>query len=613
MTDRGFCVLRITNLNCTLYHNHYYHFNIFVSKYSIDLKNKTLKILLISLFGLLFLGSFAQENYKVDSLRKALYHESEAQKKIDILIELTELLSSFDPDKAFDFATQTLELADKNNYPESKLRAYLQLGNIYRDKTDSRNSMEMGNKAKLLASDLGMDKEYAESLILLALNFSNLGDYHKSADLNFQALRIFEKLDYKKGIGQVFGQIGSVYYFQENYDKALEYYTQSLNIAREIKDLAGISRGLNNSAIVYAGMGENKYVKTNLKESIEINKLLDRPIWEGINYSNLANLYRQEESFDTSFYYLQRADSIFTALNNLSNLANVYNNLSMYYSDLGNMDSSLYYATRTYEISQENNLKKMVYNAVKQQRNIYHQLNDFENAFNFSMTELQLKDSLDIDNTMARITQLELLYEFDKREQENKIIQQRREYTLIIAGTGIAFMLLILVIFIVGRNRIKAKNEQIKRRRLNLELEIRNKELAANVMTLIRKNEILSGIGDKLMDIQNDAVREETKFAIKKIARDLQQTTDTEIWNEFETRFKQVHGEFYNTLLEQFPDLSPNEQKLCAFLRLNMTTKEVSELTGQQVHAIEVARTRLRKKLGLANTKTNLVTFLSQI
>lgn len=584
-----------------------------MSKYSIDLKNKTLKILLISLFGLLFLGSFAQENYKVDSLRKALYHESEAQKKIDILIELTELLSSSDPDKAFDFATQTLELADKNNYPESKLRAYLQLGNIYRDKTDSRNSMEMGNKAKLLASDLGMDKEYAESLILLALNFSNLGDYHKSADLNFQALRIFEKLDYKKGIGQVFGQIGSVYYFQENYDKALEYYTQSLNIAREIKDLAGISRGLNNSAIVYAGMGENKYVKTNLKESIEINKLLDRPIWEGINYSNLANLYRQEESFDTSFYYLQRADSIFTALNNLSNLANVYNNLSMYYSDLGNMDSSLYYATRTYEISQENNLKKMVYNAVKQQRNIYHQLNDFENAFNFSMTELQLKDSLDIDNTMARITQLELLYEFDKREQENKIIQQRREYTLIIAGTGIAFMLLILVIFIVGRNRIKAKNEQIKRRRLNLELEIRNKELAANVMTLIRKNEILSGIGDKLMDIQNDAVREETKFAIKKIARDLQQTTDTEIWNEFETRFKQVHGEFYNTLLEQFPDLSPNEQKLCAFLRLNMTTKEVSELTGQQVHAIEVARTRLRKKLGLANTKTNLVTFLSQI
>ena len=564
---------------------------------------------MISLFQTLH----CSENTNIDSLKLALYRESNTQKKIGILIDLTDLLLSSDPDKALDYANQTLELAEKNNNLDSKLLAYLQIGEIYWSQSDFRSSLEIGNKAKVLASDLELQREFAESLILIARNFSALGDFKKSANLNFQALRIFEEFDDKKGIGEVFSRIGSDYFHQENYDKALEYYTQSMNIARETKDLAGISRGLNNMAIVYAVIGENKYVKTNLKESIEINKLLDRPIWEGINYSNLANLYRQEESFDTSFYYLQRADSIFTALNNLSNLANVYNNLSMYYSDLGNMDSSLYYATRTYEISQENNLKKMVYNAVKQQRNIYHQLNDFENAFNFSMTELQLKDSLDIDNTMARITQLELLYEFDKREQENKIIQQRREYTLIIAGTGIAFMLLILVIFIVGRNRIKAKNEQIKRRRLNLELEIRNKELAANVMTLIRKNEILSGIGDKLMDIQNDAVREETKFAIKKIARDLQQTTDTEIWNEFETRFKQVHGEFYNTLLEQFPDLSPNEQKLCAFLRLNMTTKEVSELTGQQVHAIEVARTRLRKKLGLANTKTNLVTFLSQI
>jgi len=144
-------------------------------------------------------------------------------------------------------------------------------------------------------------------------------------------------------------------------------------------------------------------------------------------------------------------------------------------------------------------------------------------------------------------------------------------------------------------------------------LEIKNKELASNVMTLIRKNEILSGIGDKLMNIQNDAVKEETKFAIKKIARELQKSTDNEIWDEFEIRFKQVHGEFYNKLLKQFPNLSPNEHRLCAFLRLNMTTKEISELTGQRIDTLEIARWRLRKKLKISNTKTNLVTFLSEI
>nr|NQU94173.1 hypothetical protein [Bacteroidota bacterium] len=297
----------------------------------------------------------------------------------------------------------------------------------------------------------------------------------------------------------------------------------------------------------------------------------------------------------------------------LSNLAAVYYGLSLYYFDLKKMDSSFYYAERTYNIAKENNIRLKVYHAVKQQRQIYQFQNDFENAFKYSQTELQLKDSLDINNTMTRISQLELLYEFDKREQENKIVQQRREFILIISGIAIVFMLLILVIIVITRNRIKAKNEEIERRRLNLELEVKNKELASNVMSLIRKNEILSGMGDKLMDIQDKAVKEETKSAIKKIARELQQTTNDEIWDEFEIRFKQVHGEFYKKLINLFPDLTPNEQKLCAFLRLNMTTKEISELTGQRTVTLEIARWRLRKKLKIANTKTNLVTFLSEI
>ena len=564
---------------------------------------------MISLFQTLH----CSENTNIDSLKLALYRESNTQKKIGILIDLTDLLLSSDPDKALDYANQTLELAEKNNNLDSKLLAYLQIGEIYWSQSDFRSSLEIGNKAKVLASDLELQREFAESLILIARNFSALGDFKKSANLNFQALRIFEEFDDKKGIGEVFSRIGSDYFHQENYDKALEYYTQSMNIARETKDLAGISRGLNNMAIVYAEIGENKYVKTNLQESIEINKLLDRPIWEGINYSNLGNLYRIEGNFDTSLYFLNKAETIFSILNNHPNLANLFYNKSLYYSDLGNMDSSLHYAKYAYEIARENNLKKMVYNAAKQQRYIYQAQNDFENAFKFSMTELQLKDSLDITNTMTRISQLELLYEFDKLEQENKIKQQHREYIFMITGTTIVFMLILLVIIIVTRNRLKTKNEQIERRRLNMELEIKNKELASNVMTLIRKNEILSGIGDKLMNIQNDAVKEETKFAIKKIARELQKSTDNEIWDEFEIRFKQVHGEFYNKLLKQFPNLSPNEHRLCAFLRLNMTTKEISELTGQRIDTLEIARWRLRKKLKISNTKTNLVTFLSEI
>jgi DNA-binding CsgD family transcriptional regulator len=311
--------------------------------------------------------------------------------------------------------------------------------------------------------------------------------------------------------------------------------------------------------------------------------------------------------------YYAKARLIFEELNNLPKLTSIYTSLSMYYSALDLMDSSLYYAQLAYDVGIENNLKKTVYNAAKRLHNIYFSLNDFENSYKYSMIEYRMKDSLDIESGMTRLSQLELLYEFDKIEQENRIKQQRREYAYIMVGAGLIFLLVIVVIFVINRNRLRRKNQEIEKRKLESELEIRNKELASNVMTLMRKNETLSEIADKLMDIRDDAVREETKSAIKRIAKELQKTTDSEIWEEFDTRFKQVHSEFYEKLNRRFPDLSPNEQKICAFLRLNMSTKEISELTGQRIGTLEIARSRLRKKLGITNTKTNLVSFLSQI
>ena len=132
-------------------------------------------------------------------------------------------------------------------------------------------------------------------------------------------------------------------------------------------------------------------------------------------------------------------------------------------------------------------------------------------------------------------------------------------------------------------------------------------------MSLLKKNEMLSEISKKLIDVKNDAVKDETKEAIRKIHKELQKSTDHEIWEEFELRFRQVHSEFYDKLMKKFPDLSPSEQRLCAFLRLNMSSKEISELTGQSLNALETARYRLRKKLGISKSQVNLITFLSKI
>ena len=70
-------------------------------------------------------------------------------------------------------------------------------------------------------------------------------------------------------------------------------------------------------------------------------------------------------------------------------------------------------------------------------------------------------------------------------------------------------------------------------------------------------------------------------------------------WQEFETHFNQVHAHFYQRLMTKFPTLTSNEKKLCAFIRLNLSTKEICAITQHSQKSIEIARTRLRQKLNL--------------
>ena len=93
---------------------------------------------------------------------------------------------------------------------------------------------------------------------------------------------------------------------------------------------------------------------------------------------------------------------------------------------------------------------------------------------------------------------------------------------------------------------------------------------------------------------------------------ELDNSTSKDTWDEFEVRFKEVHANFYNRLSNEFPDLTAQELRLCAFLRLNMTNKEIAAITYQSLDSLKTARYRLRKKLGLDRDE-NLVAFFTKI
>jgi len=220
----------------------------------------------------------------------------------------------------------------------------------------------------------------------------------------------------------------------------------------------------------------------------------------------------------------------------------------------------------------------------------------------------------------------ELQYQYDNKINEQKISRQRQTLvTLVIVVMLISGI--IISMLMVARQRQKNKVIALENKTMMLEyqtitlekkiltdeLEFKNKELTLHVMNLLKRNASIIDTSRRLMDIRYDQPIETLKDEVIKIVKSLQSETDKEIWNEFELRFKEVHSGFYDRLLAGFPDLTPNDLKICGLLRLNLTTKEISDLTGQRRETMEMTRFRIRKHLGLSDPQINLVTFLSKI
>ncbi|MBX2874768.1 MAG: hypothetical protein KTR30_21775 [Saprospiraceae bacterium] len=149
----------------------------------------------------------------------------------------------------------------------------------------------------------------------------------------------------------------------------------------------------------------------------------------------------------------------------------------------------------------------------------------------------------------------------------------------------------------------------------NLEEEIRhkNQELASTTMHLVQRSEMIHKLRNQLEKLQKEVKDTPAKKQVDGLIRLL--TQDDELakeWDQFAHHFDQVHSDFLKRLKSKFPQLTSNDQKLCAYLRMNLATKEIAPLMNISVRGVEVGRYRLRKKLDL-DTQVDLNEFMMNI
>lgn len=158
----------------------------------------------------------------------------------------------------------------------------------------------------------------------------------------------------------------------------------------------------------------------------------------------------------------------------------------------------------------------------------------------------------------------------------------------------------------------KSEKEIVKLRneKLEAEIEYKNTELASTAMHLVQKGELLGNIKEEMSRIKKNANGHAAPDEFKRIMRILSEENKMDKdWEQFAQHFDHVHSDFLSHIKLTYPHLSPHELKLCAYLRMNLSSKEIAQLESISVRGVEIGRYRLRKKLKIS-TETNLFDFL---
>lgn len=524
-------------------------------------------------------------------------------------------------------ATQEITSLDTN-----KVDAWIELAYYYNER-NTEQAKRYTDSAAQLALQLNYPFGIAKSHFALAIHHDHLGAYDQALDYYLKSAQGFEQLNKTQSLSSTYNTLGIFFRKQKNYTRAADYYKKSIGI--------DLSSSPNDSFSI------------------------------ATNYNNLGNVYADLKATDSCMYYYQKAEVLYTQIKSEKGLASVKTNMGIQYEGMGQLERAeqLYFESLAIAQKHKNASNEMVSytnlgylhtstknfskaktyfelaETTRQQINdIQWKLvileglielaiaqKDYQQAFNNTQIFNNIKDSLFNTEREQSIAQMQARFDLSQKEaqihqlqQEQKQEQRKRLNTVLILG-----LLLCLGIVFIAWQRSKIVRERkiaeqqesllaaemkslrLEQEKTKADLEFRDQEITNFALHLVEKNNFIEKIEQSLQKIPIT----ETKSA--KHMRDIlfQLRQNQLIGNElveFHKRLNELNIQFFQQLEQEFPQLTKNEKRLAALLRLGLTSKEIAILNHVTEQAVKMSRYRLRKRLDLASD-VNLSDFFKNI
>lgn len=477
----------------------------------------------------------------------------------------------------------------------------------YKTKGEYDKALELSKTLGELAQQLNDNLLYAQSLYQIGTVYLKMGVFDAAYANLTSSIDIFKNYPPANRLAAACNALAVLFAKQANFDKARVLFNEGL-AAADTTDKREYVLLNNNLALCYLFSGEEEAGEELLKLLID---LIER---EGVPYDqsriqlNLCRIYidmgRTEDVLHCGEAALVSAHGRHNALSEAQAL--YYIGYAHYLLD--QTDSAMAYFLTIDRMTTDLELRM---SACTHLANLYGRSGDYRNAYAYEVRQSELKDTFNLRTNRDNLERLTHEYQYKQQLAVMEAERRKHMFTRVVIGV-LAVLVLIVLWVLYSRQRLKFDNIQLKQKNMSLELEQRNKEIVAKTMYLQQKNQSIAAIIDKLAQSKH-LFKSSNQPIIDDIIRELSLSVKDTTWEEFETRFEQVHTDFFKNLNKRFPNLSPGEKKLCAYLKLNMNSKEIAQLTHTTVGSVEQARFRLRKKLGLTDSDTNLSNFIERL
>ena len=590
-------------------------------------------IFIVFLFLIGFQNIVAEEEFQ--QLENKLLTLADDSVKVNILLELGEHYCSLDNDKALMFLQEAFTISTSHNYTEGVGKSLLWQGRVYYYKDDYPLSVKYLDKAeKILETTNNLDD--LAFIYFAKGEVSRIrGDYTQAMEMYKDAIQLAEKTRNLKHMSSFYNSMGMVLLNRKEPEKALEYFRETLSIKMAIDDQQGIANTLTCIGKSYEKLGVLDSSLMFYKQALKIcsDLKMTRAI-AGSEY-NISGI------LITMGKYKEAEESLIIALKNFTGLEEktgiIITNLRLAVArNYQGKSDAVHLAKRTLVMAKKIDNPNLISLAYKTLSDIYFFNNNYKGSYDYLIKHKTIQDSLFTADKERLLTEFEAKFQLEQKDNKIKLlksqtdIQRKNNILLVILVLVLAGAVAMLVfLFRLKSTAFKRKqklmeqenvihiqeNEIIEKENLILQeqLESKNRELASKALEMLRYNDTISIIIEKLENLNGKMDdNPEVKKHTRDIIHELENQTKQNIWNEFDKIFKNIHSGFYDKLLEICPDLTATEIKIAALLKLNLTTKEIAAITFKSEGGIKTTRYRLRKKLNLSSDD-NLVPFLMKI